>query len=300
MKDAGVDFIVASHRPERHEDPRPGAASARAWATCRCTTRTPTTRRSWRRPATCSRATTSASAFRPFEADAAGSQLDTSRSGWTRPGSEITELAMIGWINADTRLRGPQGRRAGLRPGQGHRRHQRDHGLHRRRPASRRSTARGSTSRRPRTIRPPTAPTRLRRRRADPGRRVRGGRRQGEAVELLARRHPRLVRARPDELRVAQVLPCPRPTSTRGWPAGTRPCGPSCSSPRSSRPPSTPRRARGGGPALELGIGTGRIAVPLSGRGVRVAGIELSAAMVEQLARNPVRRTSRCASETSP
>ena len=39
----------------------------------------------------------------------------------------------------------------------------------------------------------------------------------------------------------------------------------------------------GGGPALELGIGTGRIALPLSGRGLRVAGIELSAAMVEQL-----------------
>jgi SAM-dependent methyltransferase len=38
-----------------------------------------------------------------------------------------------------------------------------------------------------------------------------------------------------------------------------------------------------GGPALELGIGTGRIAVPLSRRGVRVHGIEASAAMVAQL-----------------
>ena len=37
------------------------------------------------------------------------------------------------------------------------------------------------------------------------------------------------------------------------------------------------------GPALELGIGTGRIAVPLSQRGVHVQGIELSPAMVEQL-----------------
>jgi SAM-dependent methyltransferase len=37
------------------------------------------------------------------------------------------------------------------------------------------------------------------------------------------------------------------------------------------------------GTALELGIGTGRIALPLSRRGVRVHGIELSPAMVEQL-----------------
>jgi SAM-dependent methyltransferase len=39
----------------------------------------------------------------------------------------------------------------------------------------------------------------------------------------------------------------------------------------------------GDGRALELGIGTGRLALPLSRRGVRVAGIELSAAMVDQL-----------------
>lgn len=39
----------------------------------------------------------------------------------------------------------------------------------------------------------------------------------------------------------------------------------------------------GSGPALELGVGTGRIAVPLSRRGVRVHGIELSPAMVAQL-----------------
>src|SRR6266508_1724175 len=36
----------------------------------------------------------------------------------------------------------------------------------------------------------------------------------------------------------------------------------------------------GAGPALELGIGTGRVALPLSRRGVRVHGIELSPAMV--------------------
>ena len=39
----------------------------------------------------------------------------------------------------------------------------------------------------------------------------------------------------------------------------------------------------GAGAALELGIGTGRIALPLSARGVRVHGIELSPAMVAQL-----------------
>jgi SAM-dependent methyltransferase len=39
----------------------------------------------------------------------------------------------------------------------------------------------------------------------------------------------------------------------------------------------------GGGDALELGIGTGRIALPLSRRGVRVHGIDLSTAMVARL-----------------
>jgi SAM-dependent methyltransferase len=43
----------------------------------------------------------------------------------------------------------------------------------------------------------------------------------------------------------------------------------------------------GTGAALELGIGTGRIALPLSQRGVRVHGIELSPAMVEQLQAKP-------------
>ena len=42
-----------------------------------------------------------------------------------------------------------------------------------------------------------------------------------------------------------------------------------------------------GGPALELGIGTGRIAVPLAKRGIRVHGIDLSEAMVAQLRRKP-------------
>jgi SAM-dependent methyltransferase len=42
-----------------------------------------------------------------------------------------------------------------------------------------------------------------------------------------------------------------------------------------------------GGAALELGIGTGRVALPLSQSGVRVHGIELSPAMVEQLRAKP-------------
>src|SRR3954452_25217841 len=42
-----------------------------------------------------------------------------------------------------------------------------------------------------------------------------------------------------------------------------------------------------GGPALELAIGTGRIGLPLAATGIRVDGIELSPAMVEQLRRKP-------------
>ena len=42
-----------------------------------------------------------------------------------------------------------------------------------------------------------------------------------------------------------------------------------------------------GGPALEFAVGTGRVALPLSGRGVRVAGIELSPHMAEQLRAKP-------------
>jgi len=41
------------------------------------------------------------------------------------------------------------------------------------------------------------------------------------------------------------------------------------------------------GAALEFGVGTGRIALPLSRRGVRVAGIELSPAMVAELEGRP-------------
>jgi SAM-dependent methyltransferase len=43
----------------------------------------------------------------------------------------------------------------------------------------------------------------------------------------------------------------------------------------------------GDGPALELAIGTGRIALPLAERGVRVDGIEVSEAMVARMREKP-------------
>jgi len=43
----------------------------------------------------------------------------------------------------------------------------------------------------------------------------------------------------------------------------------------------------GPGPALELGIGTGRIALPLAARGIRVDGVDISQAMVDQLRAKP-------------
>jgi SAM-dependent methyltransferase len=43
----------------------------------------------------------------------------------------------------------------------------------------------------------------------------------------------------------------------------------------------------GGGPALELAIGTGRIGLPLASRGIAVTGVDLSADMVTQLRAKP-------------
>src|SRR4051794_25521824 len=43
----------------------------------------------------------------------------------------------------------------------------------------------------------------------------------------------------------------------------------------------------GDGPALEFAVGTGRVALPLSERGVEVHGIELSPDMADQLRRKP-------------
>jgi hypothetical protein len=47
------------------------------------------------------------------------------------------------------------------------------------------------------------------------------------------------------------------------------------------------RRLAGNGPALELAIGTGRIGLPLAATGIRVDGIELSAAMIARLRAKP-------------
>jgi SAM-dependent methyltransferase len=45
--------------------------------------------------------------------------------------------------------------------------------------------------------------------------------------------------------------------------------------------------AAGGGPVLELGIGSGRLALPLVARGLEVHGIDASTAMVERLRSKP-------------
>ncbi len=42
-----------------------------------------------------------------------------------------------------------------------------------------------------------------------------------------------------------------------------------------------------GGRILELGLGTGRLAIPLAARGVRVDGIEASASMIARLRAQP-------------
>jgi SAM-dependent methyltransferase len=59
-------------------------------------------------------------------------------------------------------------------------------------------------------------------------------------------------------------------------------------------PPSDPGAAvdflaelAGSGPALELAIGTGRIALPLASRGVEIRGIDASMAMVDKLREKP-------------
>lgn len=46
-------------------------------------------------------------------------------------------------------------------------------------------------------------------------------------------------------------------------------------------------RMAGGGPVLELGIGTGRLALPLAERGVRVVGVDASPSMLDLLAEKP-------------
>jgi SAM-dependent methyltransferase len=46
-------------------------------------------------------------------------------------------------------------------------------------------------------------------------------------------------------------------------------------------------RAAGGGPVLELGVGTGRLALPLAAAGLEVTGIDVSAAMLDRLRAKP-------------
>jgi 16S rRNA A1518/A1519 N6-dimethyltransferase RsmA/KsgA/DIM1 with predicted DNA glycosylase/AP lyase activity len=48
-----------------------------------------------------------------------------------------------------------------------------------------------------------------------------------------------------------------------------------------------PATLAGDGPALELAIGTGRVALPLMQRGIEVHGMELSPNMVDQLRKKP-------------
>ena len=55
----------------------------------------------------------------------------------------------------------------------------------------------------------------------------------------------------------------------------------------------------GEGAALEFGIGTGRVALPLAERGVRVQGIDLSEAMVAKLRQKPSAERSSRRSVTS-
>ena len=43
----------------------------------------------------------------------------------------------------------------------------------------------------------------------------------------------------------------------------------------------------GGGPVLELGVGSGRLAIPLAARGIEVHGIDASAAMLDRLRAKP-------------
>jgi len=43
----------------------------------------------------------------------------------------------------------------------------------------------------------------------------------------------------------------------------------------------------GDGPALEFAVGTGRVAIPLSARGIPVRGVELSRPMAERQAAKP-------------
>ena len=84
------------------------------------------------------------------------------------------------------------------------------------------------------------------------------------------------------------VRRCRRSTSTNGSRRGTTPTSADMFEPAVVDPAvDFLADLAGDGAALELGIGTGRIALPLSRRGVRVHGIDLSPAMVAQLRAKP-------------
>jgi SAM-dependent methyltransferase len=57
--------------------------------------------------------------------------------------------------------------------------------------------------------------------------------------------------------------------------------------PGSERAPDLLAELAGDGPALELGVGTGRVALPLAEKGIQVHGIDASAAMVDVLRSKP-------------
>ena len=73
----------------------------------------------------------------------------------------------------------------------------------------------------------------------------------------------------------AAYRPCPPTTAS---PGSTTP-GRSASS-RTSRSTSS-GRGNGAGPVVELGVGTGRIAVPIAAEGIEVIGVDLSEGMLE-------------------
>ena len=123
--------------------------------------------------------------FRPFEADPGDSQLADFQKWMGETGSEISELAMVGWINADLAYQGliaagPQFDRA-----VGGRRHQRHDRLHRgraHRPGRLVPPARGTDQR---GSRDPRVGPQLRGLRAGEGQQLRAGGRGRQAVLLL-------------------------------------------------------------------------------------------------------------------
>ena len=88
--------------------------------------------------------------------------------------------------------------------------------------------------------------------------------------------------------RLTEWIRCPRTTSASAWQRGTTTRYADMFEPAVLDPiVDFLAELAGDGAALELGIGTGRIALPLARRGVRVHGIDLSEAMVARLRAKP-------------